>query len=150
MRFGLALCLALGCALDAAAQTYPAKPIRFIVPFPPGGSADILARAIGQKAGEGLGQQLVVDNRPGAGTAIGAEALARSAPDGYAIMIGTVSSHAINPVNGHKIPIWVADYVLMGYMTGAIMAVPGSDTRDFEFACGSQTYAGTGTLRVIW
>ena len=104
MRFGLALCLALGCALDAAAQTYPAKPIRFIVPFPPGGSADILARAIGQKAGEGLGQQLVVDNRPGAGTAIGAEALAKSAPDGYAIMIGTVSSHAINPALNPKLP----------------------------------------------
>jgi tripartite-type tricarboxylate transporter receptor subunit TctC len=98
------LALALGVALDAAAQPYPAKSIRFIVPFPPGGSADILARAIGQKAGEGLGQSVVVENRPGAGTAIGAEALAKSAPDGYAIMIGTVSSHAINPALNPKLP----------------------------------------------
>jgi tripartite-type tricarboxylate transporter receptor subunit TctC len=104
MRLALAVALALSLALDAAAQTYPAKSIRLIVPFPPGGSADILARAIGQKAGEGLGQSLVVENRPGAGTAIGAEALAKSAPDGYAIMIGTVSSHAINPALNPKLP----------------------------------------------
>ena len=73
----VAIALGFALTLDAAAQGYPAKPIRLIVPFPPGGSADILARAIGQKAGEGLGQTLVVDNRPGAGTAIGAEALAK-------------------------------------------------------------------------
>jgi len=102
MRLALAFILCL--ALDAAAQTYPAKPIRLIVPFPPGGSADILARAIGQKAGDGLGQSLIVENRPGAGTAIGAEALAKSPPDGYAIMIGTVSSHAINPALNPKLP----------------------------------------------
>jgi tripartite-type tricarboxylate transporter receptor subunit TctC len=100
----VAIALGFALALDAAAQGYPAKPIRLIVPFPPGGSADILARAIGQKAGEGLGQTLVVENRPGAGTAIGAEALARSAPDGYAVMIGTVSSHAINPALNPKLP----------------------------------------------
>jgi tripartite-type tricarboxylate transporter receptor subunit TctC len=104
MRILVALALALGIVLEAAAQPYPAKSIRFIVPFPPGGSADILARAIGQKAGEGLGQSFVVENRPGAGTAIGAEALAKSAPDGYAIMIGTVSSHAINPALNPKLP----------------------------------------------
>jgi tripartite-type tricarboxylate transporter receptor subunit TctC len=102
MRIALAFLLSL--ALEAAAQPYPAKSIRFIVPFPPGGSADILARAIGQKAGEGLGQSFVVENRPGAGTAIGAEALAKSPPDGYAIMIGTVSSHAINPALNPKLP----------------------------------------------
>jgi tripartite-type tricarboxylate transporter receptor subunit TctC len=108
MRIALALSLALGVALgpavDASAQSYPVKSIRLIVPYPPGGSADILARAIGQKTGEGLGQPLVVENRPGAGTAIGTEALAKSAPDGYAIMIGTVSSHAINPALNPKLP----------------------------------------------
>ena len=82
---------------SALAQTWPAKPVRLIVPYPPGGSADILARAIGQKLAEGMGQQVVVDNRPGAGTAIGAEATAKAPPDGYTIMLGTVSSHAINP-----------------------------------------------------
>ena len=71
--------------------------MRLIVPYPPGGSADILARAIGQKLAEGIGQQVIVDNRPGAGTAIGAEATAKAPPDGYTIMLGTVSSHAINP-----------------------------------------------------
>ena len=79
------------------AQAWPAKPIKLVVPYPPGGSADILARAIGQKLGDGLGQAVVIDNRPGAGTAIGAEATAKAAPDGYTIMLGTVSSHAINP-----------------------------------------------------
>jgi tripartite-type tricarboxylate transporter receptor subunit TctC len=99
----LAFAAALAVCAGAWAQSYPAKPVRFIVPFPPGGSADILARAIGQKAGEGLGQSLVVENRPGAGTAIGAEALARSPADGYAVMIGTVSSHAINPALNPKL-----------------------------------------------
>ena len=92
--FALAALVLAGSAL---AQAWPTKPIRLIVPFPPGGSADILARAIGQKLGDGLGQQVIIDNRPGAGTAIGAEATAKAAPDGYTIMLGTVSSHAINP-----------------------------------------------------
>ena len=87
----------LACAGSAFAQAWPARPIKLIVPYPPGGSADILARAIGQKLADGIGQSVVIDNRPGAGTAIGAEAAARSAPDGYTIMLGTVSSHAINP-----------------------------------------------------
>jgi tripartite-type tricarboxylate transporter receptor subunit TctC len=103
VRF-LVFSILLGLSTGVFAQSYPAKAIRFIVPFPPGGSADILARAIGQKAGEGLGQPLVVENRPGAGTAIGAEALAKSAPDGYTVMIGTVSSHAINPALNPKLP----------------------------------------------
>lgn len=96
------LCVAalLSVASAAHAQAWPTKPVRLIVPFPPGGSADILARAIGQKVGDGLGQPIVIDNRPGAGTAIGAEATAKAAPDGYTIMIGTVSSHAINPSLG--------------------------------------------------
>lgn len=81
----------------AQAQPFPAKSLRLIVPFPPGGSADILARTIGQEMSKGLGQAVVVENRPGAGTAIGAAATAKAEPDGYTLMIGTVSSHAINP-----------------------------------------------------
>lgn len=81
----------------AQAQPFPAKSLRLIVPFPPGGSADILARTIGQEMSKGLGQAIVVENRPGAGTAIGAAATAKAEPDGYTLMIGTVSSHAINP-----------------------------------------------------
>jgi tripartite-type tricarboxylate transporter receptor subunit TctC len=90
--------------LNAFAQPFPSKPARMIVPYPPGGSADILARAIGAKVGEGLGQPVVIDNRPGAGTIIGTEATAKSAPDGYTFMLGTVSSHAINPALNPKLP----------------------------------------------
>ncbi len=97
-----AACLA-GTAIAQTFPAYPAKSIRMIVPYPPGGSADILARAISQKAGEELGQQIVIDNRPGAGTLIGTEALAKSAPDGYTLMLGTVSSHAINPALNAKL-----------------------------------------------
>jgi tripartite-type tricarboxylate transporter receptor subunit TctC len=97
----LALGLLAACALAAAtacrAQDYPSKPIKLIVPYPPGGSADILARVVGQKLGEQLGQAIVVENRAGAGTAIGAEFVARSRPDGYTLLLGTVSSHAMNP-----------------------------------------------------
>ncbi len=103
LRFIFAACL-IANAANAAAQSYPSKALRLIVPFPPGGSADILARTIGQRMSEGLGQSVVIDNRPGAGTAIGAEATAKSAADGYTIMIGTVSSHAINPSLNAKLP----------------------------------------------
>ena len=73
------------------AQAYPAKPLRFLVGFPPGGTSDILARTIGQKLAESLGQQVVIENRPGAGGNIGAEAAAKSVPDGYTIFMGTTS-----------------------------------------------------------
>jgi len=81
----------------ACAQTYPAKPIQLIVPFPPGGGNDTVARAIAQQAGPALGQSIVVDNRPGAGGIIGADAAARAAPDGYTLFLGGVGSHAVNP-----------------------------------------------------
>src|SRR3954470_21871441 len=84
-------------ALSAQAQPYPSHPVSLVVPYPPGGSADILARAIGQKLGERLGQTVVVENKAGAGTAIGAKAVATATPDGYTLLLGTVSSQAINP-----------------------------------------------------
>ncbi|MBI2294807.1 MAG: tripartite tricarboxylate transporter substrate binding protein [Betaproteobacteria bacterium] len=87
-----------GAALPAAvqAQAYPSKPIRFIVGFPPGGSNDIVARALAPKLSENLGQQVVVDNRGGANTAIASELLARAAPDGYTILMNA-PGHATNP-----------------------------------------------------
>ena len=81
----------------AQAQIYPAKPIRFVVPFPAGGPLDISARAIGQKLTEVWKQPVIIDNRPGAGGSIGADNVAKSAPDGYSILMGAVSTHAINP-----------------------------------------------------
>ncbi len=89
--------LAAPALVAAQTQAFPTKAMRLIVPFPPGGSADILARTIGQEMAKGLGQPVVVENRPGAGTAIGATATAKADPDGYTFMVGTVSSHAINP-----------------------------------------------------
>lgn len=80
----------------AWAQAYPSKPIRLVVPFPPGGSLDIVARAIGQRLAEAWGQAVVIDNRPGAGGNIGADLVARSAPDGYTILEGALSTHAVN------------------------------------------------------
>lgn len=94
-----AAALAALCAvpLRAAAQSaYPNKPIKYIVIFAPGGTTDILARLIAPKLAEALGQPVVVENRPGAAGALGSELLAKSAPDGYTIGSGTISSHAIN------------------------------------------------------
>jgi tripartite-type tricarboxylate transporter receptor subunit TctC len=94
------IALTHACALCAAApalsQQYPTKPIRFIVPFPPGGTVDIVARTVQPKLSEGLGQTIVIENRGGAGGAVGTEAVAKSAPDGYTFLL-TLSSHTINP-----------------------------------------------------
>jgi tripartite-type tricarboxylate transporter receptor subunit TctC len=80
-----------------AQAPYPSRPLTLVVPYPAGGSADVLARALGQRLGERLGQTVVVDNRGGAATAIGAQAVARAAPDGHTLLLGTVTSQAINP-----------------------------------------------------
>jgi tripartite-type tricarboxylate transporter receptor subunit TctC len=103
----LVFCVAvlLGAALSGAvsAQAWPTKPIRFIVPYPPGGGTDIVARLIAPKISESLGQPVVVDNKPGASTIIGSEILAKAAPDGYTFGMIT-DSHAINPNFFPKLP----------------------------------------------
>lgn len=96
-KFFLAVCVA-GFAGVAHAQTYPSKPIRLVVGFPPGGAADFVARALGDPLARILGQQIVVENRPGAGSSIAAEIVAKSAPDGYTILIASPSSITVNPV----------------------------------------------------
>lgn len=83
-------------ACQATAQTYPTKPVHVIVPFPPGGAADLLTRALGKKLTEAWGQGVVADNRPGAGGNIGAEAAAKSAPDGYTLFMAAVTTHAVS------------------------------------------------------
>jgi tripartite-type tricarboxylate transporter receptor subunit TctC len=95
-----------------SAQVYPTKPIRIVVPFPPGGATDILARDVAQKLTEAWGQQVIVDNRPGAGGNIGSELVAKSAPDGYTLEMGTVGTHAINASLYAKMPYdHVKDFV---------------------------------------
>ena len=84
------------CAAPGIAQQYPAKPIRVIVPFGPGGPSDFLVRTVGQKVAESWGQQLMVDNRTGANGVVGSELTARAAPDGYTLMLATNGTHGIN------------------------------------------------------
>ena len=80
----------------ASAQSYPARQVRIVVPFPPGGTSDILARTIGARLSSPLGQPVVIDNRPGAGGNIGADFVAKSPPDGYTLVIGNIGTHAVN------------------------------------------------------
>lgn len=92
----ITLCFVLAAA-SAQSQMWPSKPIRFIVPFPPGGGTDVLARTITPKLSEGLAQQIVVDNRSGAGGMIGVDLAAKSPPDGYTMLVATVGPISINP-----------------------------------------------------
>ena len=105
--------------LLATGQSYPSRPIRLVVPFPAGGTTDLLARAMAQKLSEALGQQVVVDNRPGAGGNIGSDIVAKSAPDGYTLLMGTVGTHAINVSLYAKMPYdAVKDFVPIVLVAG--------------------------------
>jgi tripartite-type tricarboxylate transporter receptor subunit TctC len=97
VRRTLVFLCAFSLATAAWSQAYPTKPVRFIVSFPPGGSADLMARAIAPRLSERLGQQVVVENRPGAGGNIGVDAVAKAAPDGYTIGLGAAGALAVNP-----------------------------------------------------
>src|SRR3954465_11749658 len=92
----LAFCVAPFTALAQSAEKYPDRQIRIIVPYPPGGSVDVLGRLIAQRMQENWGQAVIVENRPGAGTRIGPAAAAKSDPDGYTLIV-VVSGHTINP-----------------------------------------------------
>ncbi|MGK2899080.1 MAG: tripartite tricarboxylate transporter substrate binding protein [Burkholderiaceae bacterium] len=102
IRWIIGLCL--GAAASVAwSQAFPSRPIRMIVPYPPGGAVDPIARTIAQKLTESWGQPVVVDNKPGAGTIIGTDSLAKAAPDGYTVILAS-SNHAVNPAMYAKMP----------------------------------------------
>ena len=94
---GLALAFAGAVQAQTTSTDYPNRPLRQIVPFPPGGGVDIVTRIVGAKWSEVLGQQIVVENRAGAGGNVGADAAARAAPDGYTLLTCQVASHGISP-----------------------------------------------------
>lgn len=98
----LGVAAAIGAG-DVYAQTYPTKPIRMICPFPPGGTTDVVARIVAQGLTEAWGQQVIVDNRPGAGALIGTEMAAKSPADGYTVLLGSITTHAVNPALHKKL-----------------------------------------------
>jgi tripartite-type tricarboxylate transporter receptor subunit TctC len=97
MTCGLLAAVLLGAPVAADAQGYPARPVKLVVPFPPGGSLDIAGRLIAQRLSETWGQAVVVENKPGAGGNIGAAFVAKSTPDGYTILLDPLSTHAVHP-----------------------------------------------------
>jgi tripartite-type tricarboxylate transporter receptor subunit TctC len=120
-----ALCLAASSA--SLAQGYPTKPIRLIVPFPAGGATDLFARTLSQKMGEKLGTTLVIDNKPGAGGAIGSDMAAKAPADGYTLLLATTSTHSIGPAINPKLPYdTVRDFTPIAHVGDApsIMLVP--------------------------
>jgi tripartite-type tricarboxylate transporter receptor subunit TctC len=103
LKFFFTLLASLALVTGAFAQGFPNKPLRLIAPFAPGGALDLIARGVGGKLSERIGQPVVVENRAGASGAIGSEAVARSAPDGYTLLLGATTTHGINPALNPKL-----------------------------------------------
>lgn len=129
-RIALALALAasIGSVPLATAQTYPSRPVTYVVPFTPGGTTDVIGRAIGEGLTASLGQPVVIENKPGAGGAVGAEFVAKAKPDGYTLLGGTISTHAINASLYKNLPYDpVKDFepiTLVGFIPNALYVNP--------------------------
>ncbi|CAN7268423.1 tripartite tricarboxylate transporter substrate binding protein [Variovorax sp. LjRoot84] len=124
-----AIVLCTAAMPTAFAQAYPSKPIRLIVPFPAGGATDLFARTLSQKMGEKLGTTLVIDNKPGAGGAIGSDLAAKAPADGYTLLLATTSTHAIGPAINARLPYdTVRDFTPIAHVGDApsVMLVPNS------------------------
>ena len=98
LALGLSLLSALASGVPAFAQTFPERPVTLVVPFAAGGSTDLVARVIAERMSADLGQQVIVQNMAGAGGNLGADNVARADPDGYTVLMGTVATHALNPL----------------------------------------------------
>ena len=147
-------------AAQSSGSAYPARPIRMIVPFPAGGATDILARALSQKLGEKIGQTVVIENRPGAGGTIGADAASKAAPDGYTLLLATSSTHSIGPAINPKIPYNAeADFTPIAYVASSpnVVLVPNTSpsTTMSEFIAharknpGRLNYASSGNGTIV-
>lgn len=154
------LLLAAGLLPAAHAQSYPARPIRFVVPFPPGGGVDIVARSVGEKLSQRLGQPIVIDNKPGAGTTIGTDAAAKSAPDGYTFLVGPIGGQAIVLLMNKKLSFDIrrdfAPVTRIGYGTVALIVPQSSKAKSVaELVAlaranpGRMTYASSGVGALI-
>ena len=133
----LAIALALGIFTTAAAgQQFPVKPVRLVIGFSPGGGTDLMARLIGQKLSEWWGQQAVVENRVGAGGTIGADYVAKAAPDGYTLLLGSVNQNAIAPALYSKLPYDTlrdfAPVVYVGYSALVLVVHPALPVRSVK------------------
>jgi tripartite-type tricarboxylate transporter receptor subunit TctC len=147
--------LILSHAPGAAAQAWPAKPIRLMVPFPPGGSTDIVARIVAQKLSERLGQSIVIENRGGAGGTLGTAVVAKAAPDGYTLTVASTSTHVVAPVVYSKLEYDpVKDFAPVGlmaispYLLVVNPAVPAKTTQELVALAkqqpGKLNYASAG------
>ena len=147
-------------ALAAHAQPYPTRAIKFVVPFPPGGGVDIVARAVGDKLAPRLGQPIVIENKPGGGTTIGTDAVAKSAPDGYTILISGIASQAIvHHMNPHRPFDMQRDFAPVARIADGTIAFvvpassPAQSVRDFVARAkvnpGKLTFASSGTGGII-
>jgi len=157
----LALLVALtGAAMAAAAQSYPARPVKFVVPFPPGGGVDIVARAVGEKLSPRLGQPIVIENKPGGGTTIGTDAVAKSAPDGYTLLVSGIASQAIvHHMNPHRPFDMQRDFAPVARIADGTIAFvvpassPANSVMDFVALAkrepGKLTFASSGTGGII-
>src|ERR1700682_6118357 len=119
----IAALLFCGVCTNAAAQAYPTKPIRLVVGFAPGGAADTVARSVGEALGRELGQPIVIENRAGAGSSIAAENVARSAPDGYSLLIASPSSISVNPALNPKLNYRPQDLLPISKITASPLLI---------------------------
>jgi tripartite-type tricarboxylate transporter receptor subunit TctC len=155
-RFGLIAAFTLVASLALAQEPYPSRPIKLVVPYPAGALTDLLARAIGERLSAGLGQPVVVDNRPGAGTLVGAEFVAKQPPDGYTLLMATSTTLGISPALYRPSPINpVRDFTpiaQIGSVDFFLIAAPGFPAKNVremidavKRAPGKYNYASVGS-----
>ena len=132
----IVLATAVVVASNACAQTYPAKPVRVVVPFPPGGGVDFVARTVAQRLGDTMKQTFVIENRTGASGMIGADAVAKSAPDGYTLLVASPAEVLVGPIAGQKVPYDaerdLAPVTLIGETPLVIVAHPSVAVRSLQ------------------